>query len=123
MDEGSHPSNLDSHWMSYYSSSQFNIPTKRRNGSDVDSPHVLFSSQERSYRTLIRPIFQKKILLTYLQIVNDIKNMTQGKLQKSVIPMQQQYRLVLVDTCCYWVSMEWYWLIYNGTGSVEGGTG
>ena len=51
---------------------------------------------------------------------------TQGKLctvQKSVIPMQQQYRLVMVDTWCYWVSMEWYWLIYKGTGSVEGGTG
>ena len=28
---GSHPSNLDSHWMSYYSSSQFNIPTTRPN--------------------------------------------------------------------------------------------
>ena len=48
---GSHPSNLDSHWMSYYSSSQFNIPTKRRNGSDIDSPRVLFSSQERPNRT------------------------------------------------------------------------
>ena len=23
----------------------------------------------------------------------------------------------------YWVSMERYWLIYDGTGSVEGGTG
>ena len=27
-----------------------------------------------------------------------------------------QYRSVLIDT---W----WYWLIYDGTGSVEGGTG
>ena len=36
-------------------------------------------------------------------------------------PKQQQYRLVLVDTWWYWVSMEWYWLIYDGTGSVEGG--
>ena len=44
-------------------------------------------------------------------------------MQKSVIPKQQQYRLVLVDTRWYWVSMEWYWLIYNGTGSVEGVTG
>ena len=42
-------------------------------------------------------------------------------MQKSLIPMQQQYRLVLVDTW-HLVSMEWYWLIYNGTGSVEGGT-
>ena len=57
---GSHPSNLDSHWMSYYSSSQFNIPTKRRNGSDLDSPHVLFSCQERSNRTYIRPISEIK---------------------------------------------------------------
>ena len=43
--------------------------------------------------------------------------------QKSVIPKQQQYRLVLVDTWWYWVSMERYWLIYVGTGSEEGGTG
>ena len=44
-------------------------------------------------------------------------------MQKSVIPKQQQNRLVLVDTWWYWVSMEWYWLIYDGTGSVEGGSG
>ena len=44
-------------------------------------------------------------------------------MQKSVIPKQQQYRLELVDTWWYWVSMEWYWLIYDGTGSVEGGSG
>ena len=36
---------------------------------------------------------------------------------------QQQYRLVLVDTWWYWVSMKRYWLIFDGTGSVEGGTG
>ena len=42
---------------------------------------------------------------------------------KSVIPKQQQYRLVRVDTWWYWVSMERYWFIYDGTGSVEGGTG
>ena len=30
---------------------------------------------------------------------------------------------VMVDTWWYWVSMEWYWLIYDGTGSVEGGSG
>ena len=36
-------------------------------------------------------------------------------MQESVVPKQKQYRLVLVDT--------WYWLIYDGTGSVEGGTG
>jgi len=29
----------------------------------------------------------------------------------------------LVDTWWYWVSMEWFWLKYDGTGSVEGGTG
>ena len=40
---------------------------------------------------------------------------------ESVIPKQQQYRLVLVDTWWYWVSMEWYWLIYD-TGLIEGGT-
>ena len=44
-------------------------------------------------------------------------------MQKSVIPKQQQYRLVLVDTWWYWVSMNRYWLIYDGIGSVEGGTG
>ena len=31
--------------------------------------------------------------------------------------------MVVVDTCWYWVSMEWYWFIYDGTGSVEGGSG
>ena len=44
-------------------------------------------------------------------------------MQESVIPKQQEYRLVLVDTWWYWVSMERYWLIYDGTGSVEGSTG
>ena len=44
-------------------------------------------------------------------------------MQESVIPKQQQYRLVLVDACWYQVSMEWYWLVLGGTGSVEGGTG
>ena len=29
-----------------------------------------------------------------------------------------QYRSVLVDTLWYWVSIERYWLIYDGTGSV-----
>ena len=43
-------------------------------------------------------------------------------MQESVIPKQQQYRLVLVDTCWYPVSMEWYWLVLGGTGSVEGST-
>ena len=43
-------------------------------------------------------------------------------MQKSVIPKQQEYRLVLVDTWLYWVSIERYWLIYDGTGSVEGGS-
>ena len=33
-----------------------------------------------------------------------------------------QQRSVLVDTWWSWVSMERYWLIYDGTGSVEGGT-
>ena len=40
--------------------------------------------------------------------------------QKSVIPMQQQYRLILVDTWWYWVCKRRYWLILGGTGSVEG---
>ena len=44
-------------------------------------------------------------------------------MQESVVPKQKQYRLVLVDTWWYWVSMEWYWLIYDGTGSEEGGSG
>ena len=34
-----------------------------------------------------------------------------------------QYRSVLIDTWWYWVNMEQYWVIYDGTGSVEGGTG
>ena len=34
-----------------------------------------------------------------------------------------QYRLVLMDTGWYRVSMERYWLIYDGTGSAEGVTG
>ena len=44
-------------------------------------------------------------------------------MQESVIPKQQQYRLEMVDTWWYQVSMEWYWLVLGGTGSVEGGTG
>ena len=43
-------------------------------------------------------------------------------MQESVIPKQQLYRLVFVDTWWYQVSMERYLLIYDGT-SVEGGTG
>ena len=38
-------------------------------------------------------------------------------------PKQHQYGLVLFDTWWYWVSMEWYWLLYDGAGSVEGGSG
>ena len=34
-----------------------------------------------------------------------------------------QYGAVLVGTSWYWVSMERYWLLHDGTGSVEGGTG
>ena len=34
-----------------------------------------------------------------------------------------QCKSVLIDTWWYWVNMEQYWLIYDGTGSVEGGTG
>ena len=34
-----------------------------------------------------------------------------------------QYRAVMVDTWWFWVSMEWYWLIYDDTGSVDGGNG
>ena len=34
-----------------------------------------------------------------------------------------QYRSVLIDTWWYRVNMERYWLICDGTGSVEGGTG
>ena len=33
-----------------------------------------------------------------------------------------QYRSVLIDTWWYWVNMERYLLIYDGTGSAEGGT-
>ena len=34
-----------------------------------------------------------------------------------------QHRSVLIDTWWYCFNMEQYWLIYNGTGSVEGSTG
>jgi len=34
-----------------------------------------------------------------------------------------QYRAALFGTWWYWVSIGWYWLIYNGAGSVQGGTG
>ena len=33
-----------------------------------------------------------------------------------------QYRSVLIDNWWYWVNMERYWLIYDGTSSAEGGT-
>ena len=33
------------------------------------------------------------------------------------------YRSVLIDTWLSCVNMERYWLIYDGTGSAEGGTG
>ena len=34
-----------------------------------------------------------------------------------------QYRAVQVNTRCYWVDIGWYWLLYDGTGSVQGDTG
>ena len=34
-----------------------------------------------------------------------------------------QYGAVLVGTLCYWVSIEWCLLIYDGAVSVDGGTG
>ena len=34
-----------------------------------------------------------------------------------------QYRVTLFGTCWYWVSIGWYWLIYDGTGSAQGSTG
>ena len=34
-----------------------------------------------------------------------------------------QNKAVLVGTWWNWVSRERHWLIYDGTGSVEGGTG
>ena len=49
-----------------------------------------------------------------LALANETKwNKTQVKL----------CRLEMVDTWWYQVSMEWYWLVLGGTGSVEGGTG
>ena len=44
-------------------------------------------------------------------------------MQKSVLKYRRVQKLVLVDTWWYWVSMEWHWSIYDGTGSVEGNTG
>ena len=34
-----------------------------------------------------------------------------------------QYGAVLVGTWWQWVSIGWYWLVYDGTGSVEADTG
>ena len=34
-----------------------------------------------------------------------------------------QHRAVLVGTLWYWVSRRRYWLVLDGTGSVECGTG
>ena len=34
-----------------------------------------------------------------------------------------QYKAVLVGTWWYWVSIGRYWLVLDGTGSVEGGIG
>ena len=34
-----------------------------------------------------------------------------------------QYRAVLVEISCHWVSMKQNWLTHDNTGSVEGGTG
>ena len=44
-------------------------------------------------------------------------------MQESVVPKQTEYMFLLVDTWWYWVTMKRYWLIYDGTGSVEGGSG
>ena len=35
---------------------------------------------------------------------------------------KEKLEAVPVGTWWYWVSKEWYWLIYDATGSVEGGT-
>ena len=32
------------------------------------------------------------------------------------------FRAVMVDTWWYWVSKEWYWLIYDGTATLQGGS-
>ena len=34
-----------------------------------------------------------------------------------------QYRAVLAGSWRFWVSIGWYWLIYDGTRSVQGGSG
>ena len=34
-----------------------------------------------------------------------------------------QYRVVLVDTFCYWVITGWYWMVLGATGSVWCSTG
>ena len=44
-------------------------------------------------------------------------------MQESVVPNQKQYRLVLVDTWWYWVSMEQYRLKYDYTWSGKGDSG
>ena len=39
-----------------------------------------------------------------------------AKMATQQLILQQQYRLVLVDTWWYQVSMEWYLLVLGGTG-------
>ena len=34
-----------------------------------------------------------------------------------------QYGAVLVGTWWHWVNIGWYWLIFDGNGSVQGSTG
>ena len=48
------------------------------------------------------------------------RNRSAAKISK--VMRSSQYRSVLIDTWWYWVNMERYWLIYDGTGSAEGGT-
>ena len=48
--------------------------------------------------------------------------MTLGQAVLVMVSMERN-RLVLVDTWWYWVSMGRYWLIYEGTGTVESSSG
>ena len=40
-----------------------------------------------------------------------------------VLMVMGKFGPILFGNLWYWVSVEWYWLIYDGAVSVQGGTG
>ena len=86
----------------------------------VTQPQTWFLSVPRPFSIHCLPEVKK----TYPLHINSTRPVVNcAGVCSRLVPKQKQYRLVLVDTWWYWVSMKWYWLIYDGTGSVEGGSG